>query len=415
MQNLFIYTLKFYSYLLKVEYSLTAWISFIFLKLKGTNYKKRLKDIKDINILRSKLDLNNQKRLAIFVAYHSSHKIPQSNINHLIILKESLFEIIYVHNGYLEEKVKNDLKKKGCYVICRENIGQDFGAWKDTISLLEEYKITGNLEWLLLCNDSNFCVGGNNAISFKEKFKKFLSIKNSEFDFICLNCNYEGKKHYQSYFLCLSKVIIRNKKFKNFWKTYIPMNNRYYAINNGEKKFSQLILHNFKPKIIFSSDQLCLRMKENFIPNFNYISHLLPQNLFFLEACFIFDKSKETQKIDLVITKLINSLRKYNPSHVFGLLNIIFLESPFLKKDIVRMGVFEINQIDKLLNSNQLKITKKLKNEIIKFLINEGNQYKYLKFRRAAVRKGIPVSKNLYEYLPISKELKNIYYSRNKQ
>ena len=78
------------------------------------------------------------------------------------------------------------------------------------------------------------------------------------------------------------------------------------------------------------------------------------------------------------------------------------------------MGVFEINQIDKLLNSNQLKITKKLKNEIIKFLINEGTPYKYLKFRRAAVRKGIPVSKNLYEYLPISKELKYIYYSRNK-
>ena len=134
MQNLFICSLKFYSYLLKFEYYLTAWISFIFLKLKGTNYKKRLKDIKDINILRNKLDYKNQKRLAIFVAYHSSHKIPQSNINHLSILKESLFEIIYVHNGYLEEKVKNDLKNKGCFVISRENIGQEYGARKDTIS-----------------------------------------------------------------------------------------------------------------------------------------------------------------------------------------------------------------------------------------------------------------------------------------
>jgi len=415
MQNLFFYILKFYSYLLRLEYFLTAYLSFIFLKLKGTNYKKRIKDIKDINILRSKLGRKHQKRLAIFVAYHSSHKLPQSNINYLSILKETLFEIVYVHNGYLEEKVKNDLKKKGCYVICRENIGQDFGAWKDTISLFEEYKITSNLEWLLLCNDSNFCVGGKNAISFKEKFKKLLTIKNREFDFICLNCNYEGKKHYQSYFLCLSKVIIRNNKFKHFWKTYIPLNNRYYTIKSGEKKFSQLILHNFKPKIIFSSDQLCLRMKENFKPNRKFIKNLLPQNLFFLEACFIFDKSKEAQKINLGIRKLINSLEKYNPSHVFGILNIIFLESPFLKKDIVRMGVFEIKQIDELLNSNKLKITKKLKNEIIKFLINEGTPFKYLKSRRAAVRKGIPVSKNLYEYLTISKELKNIYYSRKKQ
>ena len=414
MQNLFIYILKVYSYFLRLEYLLTAYISFILLKLKGTNFKKRIRDIKDINILRSKLGRKHQKRLAIFVAYHSSHKLPQSNINYLNILRETLFEIVYVHNGYLDEKVKNDLKKKGCYVICRENIGQDFGAWKDTISLLEEYKITSNLEWLLLCNDSNFCVGGKNGLSFKEKFKKLLSIKNSEFDFICLNCNYEGIQHYQSYFLCLSKVIIRNSKFKHFWKTYIPLNNRYYTIKNGEKKFSKLVLHNFKPKIIFSSDQLCLRMKENFKPNRKSITNLLPQNLFFLEACFIFDKSIETQKINLGIRRLINSLEKYNPSHVFGILNIIYLESPFLKKDIVRMGIFEINQIDELLNSNQLRITKKLKNEIIKFLTIEGTQCKYLKFRRAAVRKGIPVSKNLYEYLPISKELKNIYYSRNK-
>ena len=138
-------------------------------------------------------------------------------------------------------------------------------------------------------------------------------------------------------------------------------------------------------------------MKKNFKPNCKSITNLLPKNLFFLEACFIFDELKETQKINLGIRKLINSLENYNPSHVFGILNIIFLESPFLKKDIVRMGVFEINQIYELLNSNKLKITKKLKNEIIKFLINEGTPHKYLKLRRAAVRKGIPVSKNLYE------------------
>lgn len=412
MKNLVIFTLKFYGYLLRLEYSFTTYISFIYLKLKGTNYKKRLKDIKDMHILRNKLSNNNHKRVAIFVAYHKSNKIPQSNINYLRILKGTLFEIIYVHNGYLEEKVINDLNKKGCYVICRENIGQDFGAWKDTISLLEEFKLTTNLEWLLLCNDSNFCVGGTNAKNFKDKFKKLLDIKNSEFDFLSLNCNYEGKKHYQSFFICLSKVIISDKIFKLFWKNYVPISNRYYAIKNGEIKFSQLILKKFKPKVLLSSDQLCLRMKENFIPNYNFISNLLPNNFFFLEACFIFDESKESQKINLGITKLVNSIENYNPSHVFGLLNIIFLESPFLKKDVVKMGVFEINQIHELLNSNQLKISKKLKNEIMKLLINEGTPYKFLKFRRTAVRKGIPVSKNLYEYLPISKELKKMYNLR---
>ena len=77
------------------------------------------------------------------------------------------------------------------------------------------------------------------------------------------------------------------------------------------------------------------------------------------------------------------------------------------------MGVFNLNQINDLLNSTELKISEDLKDEIMEFLKNEGNPSCFLNSRRAAVRKGIPVSKDLYEYLPISKSLKKIYNSRN--
>ena len=413
MKKFLSFFLKLYGYILRVEYLFTSYTAFIFLKLKGTNFKKRLKNTQGIKLLKNKLTKKAIKRVAIFVAFHSFDKIPQSNINYLRILEKSSFEIIYVHNGLLEKKVKKFLKNKGYYVICRENIGQDFGAWKDTISLLEEFQLTKNLDWLLLCNDSNFCLGGRNAEKFQNHFKRTLEIKNNKFDFISLNLNTEGRAHHQSYFLCLSKVVVSDKKFKDFWRNYIPLNNRYHAIKNGEVKFSELILKRYKPKVLLTSSQLSLSMRKNKIPNFNFISNLLPQNLFFLEACFYPYDSKESDNKILGIIKLINCLKGYNPSHVFGLLNIFFLESPFLKKDIVRMGVFEIKQIHALLSLNKLNIEKASKNEIIKFLENEGNPNNYLKLRRLAVRKGIPVFKNLYEYLPVSKALKKTYYMKD--
>ena len=112
----------------------------------------------------------------------------------------------------------------------------------------------------LLCNDSNFCVGGKNAKVLK-KNSKFLSIKNSEFDFICLNCAMKGK-HF-NLFLMLIKGNYKNNNFKHFWKTYIPLNNRYYTLKWREKILS-IDFESFQIKIIFSSNQLCLKMGENF-------------------------------------------------------------------------------------------------------------------------------------------------------
>ena len=57
------------------EYALEAYISFAIQKLRGTNYLKRTKNRPDIEYLKRKVEQNNKKRLAIFVAFHSPNKI----------------------------------------------------------------------------------------------------------------------------------------------------------------------------------------------------------------------------------------------------------------------------------------------------------------------------------------------------
>ena len=83
----------------RIEYFVSAYFSFTILKFKGTNYLKRTKDRKDINILREKIEKNNKKRLAIFVAFHSKNLIPKSNLNYLNILNKCSFTTIYIING----------------------------------------------------------------------------------------------------------------------------------------------------------------------------------------------------------------------------------------------------------------------------------------------------------------------------
>ena len=232
------------------------------------------------------------------------------------------------------------------------------------------------------------------------------------YDFICLNSNFEGSLHYQSYFICLSKNILKMQKFRKFWEEYIPIDNRYHAIRNGEKKFSKIILNSLRPKIMFTSYELSENIKDNLPNDYKYLFKLLPHNLIFLKVLFKNKSLNSKKNIYLSTSQLISFLENYNPSHVFGLLNILYLNSLFLKKDVVRMGVFSINQVYEVLKISKLSINKQLKDEVMKILISHGTLLSYFEERRIAVRKGIPINKNLYEYQSNTKELKKLYFNQ---
>ena len=386
------------------EYALEAYICFAFLKIKGTNYLKRTKNRSDIEDLKRKVAQNSTKRAAIFVAFHSPNKIPQSNLNYINILNKCSFNIIYIINGKLSRETLEQLNKMGCYVICRENIGQDFGAYKDGIALLKKYKITDHLKWLVLCNDSNFCLGGKNSDNFIKRFSEALNSKEKT-DFISLNCNFESRLHYQSYFLCLSNLIFQNKSFDNFWRQYIPLNNRYHAIISGEKKFTTKILRKFNPKTLFTSHELSGTILLNKEDDYNLVLKNLPKSLFFLVSAYE-NNLKNKNNNQFSILQLLISLESYNPSHVYGLLSIIYLNSPFLKKDVMRQGVFSYTQIYEMLKLEKLDIEENLINEIMDLLMKGGTAYSYMESMRTAFRRGISVAGGAYEYQSETKILR---------
>ena len=379
---------KFYSLIIKYfEYEslVRAYISFFCFYFKYSSYQKRLKGRLNIKNLEDSLKNNGQKRLAIFVAFHDPKKISESNFNYLKTLKRASFEIIYVHNGPLTKNAKISLENFGCHVICRENIGQDFGAWKDIISFINDSGLDKKLDWILLCNDSNFCLGGKNSELFKNKFSEVLNDK--EIDFVSLNMNYEGLIHHQSYFLCLSKKVFKSYRFKKFWDQYMPISNRFHAIRNGEIKFSKDVLSFFRYKVIYTSQELYQQIILNRNEH-NKISINLPKNSHKLKSYVNLDQ-KQITKLDSKIQDVIHYLENFNQSHMFGLLNVLFLKNPFLKNNLVCSGTFSYSQIYKILNYEKLEIDNKLKTEIMNQLFKKGTSYSYIGSLRLAAMKGI--------------------------
>ena len=162
---------------------------------------------------------------------------------------------------------------------------------------------------------------------------------------------------------------------------------------------------------MYTSHELSENIISNIENDYHSLLKNLPKSLFFLEA--VFDNNSENKKdIQLGIIKIINSLESYNPSHVFGLLNIIYLKSPFLKKDVMRQGVFSYSQIYEILKLEKLNIDEKIRNQIMDLFLRGGTTYSFMESRRTAFRKGIPVFGGIYEYQFESTVIRDKYFKK---
>ena len=387
----------------RIQLRIGANLKYIFLKLKGSDYKKRLNLKDNIEIVLDKIKRNKKKRLALFVAFHAEDDIPLSNIEYLKFLFNCEFDVIYIHNGKLNKNICRQLHDIGVYLITRENVGQDFGAWKDSFSLIYEKKINKLLEWILICNDSNFCLDGGN-LAFNNEFTKALDF-DSKNDVVSLNLNLGYNLHHQSFFICLSKRIFSSIQFKKFWARYIPLDNRYHIVKNGEMKLSNVILNKYKSKVLLRSCDLYQTIINDHPDlNLEFIERLLPKNMIFTRSCF------DNISFHSGLLQLFTILDNYNPSHVYALLNSSFINSPFLKKDLIMSGSYSFLQIHDFLVKTK-NLSNKYLEEIMSTLYGKGINYSYDSLKKESIRKGIKRPKQI----PFTSYIDSFLVGKNQQ
>ena len=164
------------------------------------------------------------KRIAIFQCYDKQGVIDDYIPYLLNDLKESLEKLVIVVNGVLTNEGRKKLESLTQYVVCRENKGFDFGAWKYAMTEYLGWEELAAYDELVLLNDTFFG-------PFYPFRKVFAKMAEREVDFWGLtqhgkdekdpygNCPYGyTPPHLQSFFLCFRTHIHTSWEFKEYWE-----------------------------------------------------------------------------------------------------------------------------------------------------------------------------------------------------
>lgn len=119
------------------------------------------------------------------------------------------------------------------YVIVKENVGYDFGAWRTGI--VHFYDRLNVIDNLIICNDSVFGPMSNT-------FDPIDTLKKRKLDAIAITDSFEISYHLQSYFIAMNKKVFSSQKFKEFWFGMKIFEDKTTLILNHELGFSSMLL-----------------------------------------------------------------------------------------------------------------------------------------------------------------------------
>lgn len=370
----------------RADYWLEANKEYYLHKISGGNSKSRLNKYAAVNWTREEpLTSLDQDRLALFVAYHPNKRPPESNINYVRAIAACGFRVIYIHNGPINVQDTAPLKPYCERIICRENIGQDFGGWKDAVLEYADSKELDRIKWLLICNDSNFFISSNQG-QFVSCFSEAL--ERDDIELIALNKNQELWSHYQSYFLCFRKNLFLRPGFREFWAQYKPISHRYHAINNGEIKLTRDIIKGARSFVLYEPSRLYVALRDK-QPSRGEFYSLTPKSSLYLAAQPLAESGEDQPVSTLDLHRALSILELHNPSHALALLFNRFCHSPFLKKDVVKHGCYSIPQIAELLLLLGVPEDTAEWNDIIQTYTLLGTNSSYIRYRKQAYRQGI--------------------------
>ena len=162
---------------------------------------------------------NRKQRLCLF-AHYSSDNTVCAYVYHLIqSLSQSGCDVLFISAGRsLNTEDQQKIKANCIGLICRKNIGYDFGSWKTAIEYYPN--MTQDYQSIIFTNDSIY--GPIHKIS------PLIDKVESLFDVWSLTSSHERNFHLQSYFWGVTSKAIQCGFFDSFWQKHY----RYYSLRN---------------------------------------------------------------------------------------------------------------------------------------------------------------------------------------
>lgn len=200
-------------------------IGLAMLKLSG---KSTVVDVQNADRLTS-------DRVVIFAAY-PTEKLASFHIRFLEKWERRGYCIIIASHHPRATEILRPLAERGWCVIRRRPFGRDFGCYRDASRLLYDLQDSGqaNFSRIVYINDSVITVD-----TAEEQIISYIDAPSRHF--VGITDNYDRGYHISSYMFGISGQVFRERRVRDYWRTYGAVSTRRYAISKGEIGFSRCI------------------------------------------------------------------------------------------------------------------------------------------------------------------------------
>ncbi len=172
-------------------------------------------------------------KVCVFVHFDRRGVIHEFVLFYLQSLRDAGFRIVFVSNApKLDPAGLESLRSLAHLVLRRSNVGYDFGAYRDGISVIPDL---AKLEFLLLANDSVYG-------PFSPIADMLGQIDQGRAQFWSLTDSWERNYHLQSYFLLFNQKAIASEAFRKFWRGVRYINSKTYVIRKYELGLSRNLM-----------------------------------------------------------------------------------------------------------------------------------------------------------------------------
>ncbi|HQT63696.1 MAG TPA: rhamnan synthesis F family protein [Acidocella sp.] len=173
-------------------------------------------------------------KIVLFMHFDKYGNVRPQIVQYIKELAESGRSVVFITNsGKLRSKAKAVLEPICTSIIIRNNVGYDFGAWRDGIA---HYNLPQpHTEELIIANDSVF--GPLRPIN-----AMLGAIDYNKADMWGLTESWQHRYHLQSYFLAFGKKALNDRAFRKFWAKVRPVPSKRYIVKHYEIGITQYML-----------------------------------------------------------------------------------------------------------------------------------------------------------------------------
>ena len=260
-------------------------------------------------------------------------------MNFIDSIKRSELNLVLVSNKPLHPATKSALLDNCLLLIERENVGRDFGGYKDGISVI--FRTFGFVERLVIANDSVCYLRGG--------LDELLAGLDGEQDFIGVSEVFEHHYHVASFLMSFGRKVVGSEAFRRFWRRYRPLDTRRWAILQGEGRLSaELTGAGFEPHILYKAEHLRPHLQSR--PAGEILS-LIPGRVQkkLHGGAPAEDGAAIGPASDDLADQIVAAVRTRNQMHAGGFLFHKLLGLPIIKRDVVYRQIHSLDEVTSIL------------------------------------------------------------------